>query len=120
MRIEDFDFELPDAAIARYPAEKRDASKLLVLDRARDTLAHHQFSELPSLLAPDDLLVVNNTRVLAARLFAKKASSGGRVEILLIEPLDGAASSLRWRAMVAASKPVRAGTELSLEDGASI
>lgn len=120
MKVEDFDFELPDAAIARYPAATRDASKLLVLDRAADRLSHHAFAELPALLGREDLLVVNDTRVLAARLFAKKAESGGRVEILLIEPVDGVASSSQWRAMVAASKAVRAGLELVLEDGARI
>lgn len=120
MKVEDFDFDLPDAAIARYPAAARDASKLLVLDRASDRISHHSFAELPSLLSPRDLLVVNDTRVLAARLFAKKAGSGGRVELLLIEPIDGVASSLRWRAMVAASKAVRAGSSLVLEDGALV
>ncbi len=115
MRIEDFDYELPDEAIARHPAQKRDASRLLVLDRTRAEVSHHVFSELPALLARDDLLVVNDTRVLPARLAAKKSATGGRVEILLIEPIDD--SPVIWRAMVAASKGVRAGAKLDLSDG---
>lgn len=115
MRIEDFDFELPDEAIARHPAEKRDASRLMVLDRASGTIAHHVFSDLPALLSAGDLLVVNDTRVLPARLMARKTATGGRVEILLIEPIAESATS--WRAMVAASKGVRAGAQLDLADG---
>src|SRR5438128_1919915 len=115
MLVEDFDFDLPDQAIARHPTQRRDGSRLLVLDRARDTLEHRFFSDLPSLLGLDDLLVVNDTRVLAARLRARKVETGGKVEILLVEPLEGSPTS--WRAMLNASKPVRAGALLEIEGG---
>lgn len=87
MRTSDFDFELPPELIAQSPAEPRDASRLLVLSRDSDRRTHHVFSELPSLLRPGDLLVVNDTRVMAARLFGERVETGGRVEVLLLRPM---------------------------------
>jgi S-adenosylmethionine:tRNA ribosyltransferase-isomerase len=78
-----FDFELPPGRIAQEAVEPRDAARLLVLDRARGELRHHRVADLPRLLAPGDLLVVNDTRVAPARLFARRAT-GGRVELLLL------------------------------------
>lgn len=77
MRIEEFDYHLPPEAIAQYPAAQRDSSRLLVLDRAGGTPGHHVFRDLPSLLWPGDLLVLNRSRVLPARLLG--ARRGGRV-----------------------------------------
>ncbi|MCC7385857.1 MAG: tRNA preQ1(34) S-adenosylmethionine ribosyltransferase-isomerase QueA [Deltaproteobacteria bacterium] len=117
MRTSDFDFELPEAQIARYPADRRDESRLMVLDRTTGALSHHRFRELPALLAPRDLLVLNDARVLPARLFGRKAGSGGRVEILLVEP---AAGPRTWRAMAAASKPLREGAVIELDDATAL
>jgi S-adenosylmethionine:tRNA ribosyltransferase-isomerase len=111
LRLDDFDFDLPDEAIARFPTKERDGSRLMVIDRGSGSIAHHTFADLPRLLRAGDLLVVNDTRVLAARLRAHKKASGGRVEILLVQP----ESDRRWRAMVAASKPVREGALLLLD-----
>lgn len=113
MRLSDFDFELPEGAIARRPADRRDHSRLLRLDRRTGAWAHQQFFQLPELLQPGDLLVVNDSKVLKARLYTHKEGSGGKVEVLLIEPASPT-DDRRWRAMVAASKPVRAGARLVL------
>lgn len=126
MRIEDFDFELPDAAIARFPPVERDGARMMLLERAGGTRVHRAFLDLPSLLDPGDLLVLNDSRVIPARLRAKKAESGGKVEVLLVEPVTAARAGTagtagtemrveRWRAMVAASKRVRPGARLALE-----
>ena len=83
-----FDFELPDALIAQAPARPRDASKLLVLPRQDGAVRHRDFLDLPGLLRPNDLLVVNQTRVMPARLQLRRPT-GGRVELLLHRPVDG-------------------------------
>ena len=111
MKTTEFDFELPEGAVARFPAPDRAASRLLVLQRAGDEVSvqHRRFYELPGLLREGDLLVTNDSRVLKARLTATKASTGGRVELLLVEPVDG---DLQWRVLANASKPVRVGARL--------
>jgi S-adenosylmethionine:tRNA ribosyltransferase-isomerase len=95
MRTESFDYPLPESRIAQSPIEPRDASRLLVLDRRTGEVAHHVFRDLPALLAPGDLLVLNDTRVLPARLVGAKPT-GGRAEALLLRDLGGD----RWEAMV--------------------
>ena len=84
MTLAHWDYELPPDRIAQHAMEPRDASRLLVLDPVRGTLAHHVFRELPDLLAPADLVVLNDTRVRPARLAARRAT-GGRMEVLLVE-----------------------------------
>ncbi|NPA26747.1 MAG: S-adenosylmethionine:tRNA ribosyltransferase-isomerase, partial [Chloroflexi bacterium] len=84
LRTSDFDYELPESLIAQEPVEPRDHARLMVLDRATDTITHARFYELGRFLQPGDLLVVNQTRVLPARLFGHKADTGGRVEVLLL------------------------------------
>ena len=84
-RLSDFDFDLPAALIAQQPAQKRSASRLLVVGQSegsRTTLDDRMFAELPTLLAPGDLVVFNNTRVIRARLIGVK-DSGGRVEVMI-------------------------------------
>ena len=87
MQTSDFDFDLPDELIAQFPMERRAASRLLCLDGVSGALQDRNFSELPQFLKAGDLLVMNDTRVIKARLFAKK-ESGGRVEILVERVLD--------------------------------
>jgi len=86
MRTSDFDYELPAELIAQEPAEPRDAARLMVLHRSSRQIEHRIFRELPDLLRPGDLLVVNDTRVMAARLFGSRPDTGGRVELLLVRP----------------------------------
>jgi S-adenosylmethionine:tRNA ribosyltransferase-isomerase len=105
----ELDYELPEELIAQEPVEPRDASRLLVLPRAAGEARHLRFSDLPELLEPGDLLVLNDSRVIPARLEGRK-ESGGRCELLLVEPLgEGGA---RWRALGQSSKPLRAGGRL--------
>ena len=85
MQTSDFDYDLPAEFIAQRPAEQRDASRLMVLDRATGSIQHAHFSELGQFLRPGDLLILNNTRVIPARLFARKDRTGGRVELLLLK-----------------------------------
>jgi S-adenosylmethionine:tRNA ribosyltransferase-isomerase len=110
MLISDFDYELPDELIARYPAKERRGSRLLVVD---DGLHDLGFAALPSLLREGDVLVFNNTRVIKARLDARKAT-GGRVEIL-VERIASARIAL---AMLRASKTPKPGSRLVLDGGA--
>lgn len=92
-----FDYELPADLIAQEPARPRDASRLLVLGRSSGAVSHHVFRDLPSLLAPGDLLVVNRTKVIPARLRCTRPT-GGKVELLFLEPLGGDLhSATRWR-----------------------
>src|SRR6516164_5928666 len=85
------DYELPPHLIAQHPAGRRDASRLMVLNRDRGTIDHCQFRELPDLLRPGDLLVLNDTRVLPARLFGRRERTGGKWEgLFLCQPAEGA------------------------------
>ena len=96
MRTSDFDYQLPPEFIAQHPLEPRDASRLMVLDRRSGEIQHVIFRELGKFLQPNDLLVLNETRVTPARLFARKLTSGGKVEILLLHRQD----ELTWEALV--------------------
>jgi len=95
MRTDDFTFELPPELVAQQPATPRDASRLMVLRRNAGSLSHHIFRDLPQLLSPGDLLVVNDTRVMAARLHGHRDETGGVVEALLVRPL----TDCRWEAL---------------------
>ncbi|TFH86980.1 tRNA preQ1(34) S-adenosylmethionine ribosyltransferase-isomerase QueA [Billgrantia azerbaijanica] len=112
MQRADFHYELPEELIARYPSEQRSDCRLLCVDGASGARAHRRFTDLTELLAPGDLLVFNDTRVIPARLHGHKAS-GGRVELLLERPLD----AHRGLAHLRASKSPKPGTELVFEGG---
>ena len=106
MDIAELDYELPEELIAQHPAERRDASRLLVYRRATGETEHRGFSDLPELLA-GELVVVNDTRVVPARLRVERAS-GGRVEVLLVELVGGDV----WEALARPSRRLRAGERL--------
>ncbi|GHB11159.1 tRNA preQ1(34) S-adenosylmethionine ribosyltransferase-isomerase QueA [Modicisalibacter luteus] len=110
MQRADFYFDLPDELIARYPSEQRSDCRLLCVNGSNGELAHRRFPDLLDLLAPGDLVVFNDTRVIPARLHGQKAS-GGRVEMLLERPLD----AHRGLAHIRASKSPKPGTELIFE-----
>jgi S-adenosylmethionine:tRNA ribosyltransferase-isomerase len=99
--VADFHYELPERLIAQEPLARRDASKLMVLDRRTGAIEHRAFGDLPDRLETGDLLVVNDTRVVNARLSALKAT-GGRIEVLLLERLsrDPSGEAEEWRALV--------------------
>ncbi len=107
MNVSDFDYDLPSHFIAQTPLEERDASRLMRLDRRSGAVSHHVFTEIEEMLAPNDVLVLNNTRVIPARLRARKAKTGGAVEILLLKQLNDRC----WRALVG-GRNVRKGTRL--------
>ncbi len=119
LRVDDFAYDLPPDAIAQTPAEPRDASRLLVLDRrasaaGRVALRHRHFAEMGEELRAGDLLVVNDSRVIPARLTAVR-SGGGAAEVLLLRPLDDATG--RWEALVRPSARLRVGARLTLGSG---
>ncbi len=109
MKTSDFDYELPPELIAQTPAEPRDQSRLLVLRRGDGSLEHHRFSEIVEFLRPSDVLVLNDTRVIPARLLGRRAS-GGRVEILLLRRLEPGL----WEALVRPSKRIAVGESVEV------
>lgn len=96
MNVSDFDYDLPESFIAQTPAEPRDSSRLMLLDKYTGTVEHRIFREIVDLINPGDVLVMNNTRVIPARLHAVKADTGGAVEILLLRQID----DTRWQALI--------------------
>jgi S-adenosylmethionine:tRNA ribosyltransferase-isomerase len=116
--IEDYDYDLPEDLIAQAPASDRDASRLLVLERSRKSLSDHHFFDLPWLLRSGDILVVNNTRVVPARLYGRK-DSGGQVELLVLEHSDEGSprSNTRWCLLKSSKRPKR-GTRLFFDNNA--
>ena len=112
MQTADFDYDLPAERIAQTPVEPRDASRLLVLDRNTGGLTQQHFYQLGEHLHAGDILVMNETRVIPARLYARKLPSGGRVELLLLRRLD----ETTWETLVG-GKGLNPGKRLLLEDG---
>lgn len=110
MRVDLFDFELPEELIAEHPVEPRDAARLLVVLGAQ-TPQHRVFRELPDLLEPGDLLVVNDTRVIPARLIGRKGQ--GKVEVTLVQP----AGEGLWRALARPGRKLRAGVRIDFAEG---
>ena len=112
MKKSDFYFDLPEELIAQTPLERRDASRLLTLDKTTGAVAHHHFYELPQFLRPNDCLVLNDSRVLPARLLGHR-STGGAVEVLLLRDLgDG-----KWECLTRPGRKTQPGTALSFGDG---
>jgi S-adenosylmethionine:tRNA ribosyltransferase-isomerase len=114
MLVSEFDYELPPGLVAQHPAARRDASRLLHVD-AKGRLRDLKFSDLPSLVGPEDAVVLNDTRVIKARLAARKAS-GGKVE-LFVERLLDARHAL---ALIRASHPPSPGTVILISEGISV
>lgn len=111
MKTSDFDYTLPESSIAQTPAEPRDSSRLLVLHRDTGNLEHKKFRDVKDYFKAGDLLVLNQTRVIPARIFARK-ETGGRVELLLLRRRD----AWTWEALVG-GKGLRAGRIVKVEDG---
>jgi S-adenosylmethionine:tRNA ribosyltransferase-isomerase len=114
MRTADFDFYLPPELVAQVPAPRRDASRLLVLHRDTGQISHRNFRDLLDCLSADDVLVLNNSRVIPARLRGASARSGGRFEILLLEE-NGVND---WWALLRPAKRARVGTPMVIRDSA--
>jgi len=116
MRIEEFDFNLPSSLIAQYPSSQRGDSRLMVIDRHSGEIQHRTFQDLADFLRPRDLVVMNNTRVLPARLIGKK-ETGGKCEILLIPSRNGPPGE--WEALIKDVRKIRPGTRIQFGEGFS-
>ena len=112
MRTEDFDYNLPEQQIAQTPVTPRHNSRLLALNRTNGSRQHTQFWNIDRYLAPGDLLVINETRVIPARIYARKQPGGGKAELLLLKKQD----DLTWRAL-GGGKGLRTGRKLTIDDG---
>ncbi|MBQ8458824.1 tRNA preQ1(34) S-adenosylmethionine ribosyltransferase-isomerase QueA [bacterium] len=113
MQLSDFDYELPENLIAQMPADKRDNSRMLVLSRTSQTIEHKHFYDILNYLNENDLLVLNNTKVLPARLYGTK-ETGGKVEIFLLEALSE--GSNEWSCLIKPSKKVKPDTIINISE----
>lgn len=112
MRTSDFSYHLPPDRIAQRPVRPRDSSRLLIYDRRQNETSHHVFHELPTFLQTDDVIVLNETKVIPARIKARKIPSGGKVEILLLQRIG----ECKWEVIVG-GKGVHAGLRLDIPGG---
>ena len=113
MKTSDFYYDLPPELIAQTPLEKRDESRLLCLDKATGEWSHHHFYELPDFLRPGDCLILNNSRVLPARLLGRRLPGGGACEVLLLQDKGDKV----WECLVRPGKHLREGARVSFGDG---
>jgi S-adenosylmethionine:tRNA ribosyltransferase-isomerase len=114
VRLDDFAFDLPEELIAQHPTAKREASRLLVFDRAAGTISHRSFAAIGEWFRPGDLLIANDTRVIPARLLGRK-ESGGQIEVFLVRREVG--DEEVWSCLSRSSKPPRAGSCVIFADG---
>ncbi len=118
MQAEDFNYELPEELIAQYPLERREGSRLLVLDRNDGSVLHRAFPDIKDYLHAGDLIIFNDTRVIPARLYGRKAT-GGKVELLIIRQREDGKNTQRWQAMLRSSKALKEGMRIVIGDGLS-
>ncbi|MCI1654326.1 MAG: tRNA preQ1(34) S-adenosylmethionine ribosyltransferase-isomerase QueA [Lachnospiraceae bacterium] len=113
MNVKDFDYELPEELIAQDPLEDRSASRLMVLDKHTGQIRHHRFYEIPQYLKPGDCLVLNNTKVIPARLYGDKEGTGAQIEILLLKRIE----KDLWETLVRPGKKMKPGARVIFGDG---
>ncbi|NFO03016.1 tRNA preQ1(34) S-adenosylmethionine ribosyltransferase-isomerase QueA [Clostridium botulinum] len=113
MNVKDFDFYLPEELIAQHPLEKRDTSRLMVLDKETGEISHKNFYDIIDYLNEGDTLVLNNTRVMPARLIGEKEGTGGKIEFLLLKRVD----KDRWECLAKPGKSARVGRRFTFGDG---
>lgn len=112
MKLSDFKYEVPEELIAQYPVDKRDESRLMVLDRKTGSREHHVFKDIVNFLNEGDALVLNETRVFPARLFGTKEKTDARVELLLLRQLE----TTMWEALVKPARKVRVGNRIQITE----
>ena len=112
MLLSDFDYTLPERLIAQHPAARRDASRLMVLRRSGETIEHRAFSDLPEYLRPNDSLVLNDTRVIPARLIGTREESGGKMELLLLHRHPDPDGNCVWDALARPGRRARPGARI--------
>ncbi len=113
MKVSDFYFELPEELIAQYPLEKRDSSRLMVLDKETGEIEHRKFHDILEYLNEGDTLVLNNTRVLPARLIGEKEETGGKIEFLLLKRIEGD----KWECLAKPGRKAKVGTVFTFGEG---
>ena len=115
MRTEDFNFDLPEELIAQHPLEQRDHSRLLVLDKTSGNITHKRFDDILDYLVPGDVLVINNTRVIPARLFGVKEGGTAHIEVLLLKQVENRPDC--WEVLVRPGKRVKVGAKVVFGEG---
>ncbi|MGL5417103.1 MAG: tRNA preQ1(34) S-adenosylmethionine ribosyltransferase-isomerase QueA [Clostridium sp.] len=113
MKVSDFDFNLPEELIAQHPLKERDSSRLMVLDKKTGEIEHKKFSDIIDYLNEGDTLILNNTRVMPARLIGQKEETGGKIEFLLLKRLEGD----KWECLAKPGKTARVGRKFTFGDG---
>lgn len=113
MKVSDFDFYLPEELIAQHPLEKRDSSRLMVLDKNTGEIEHRKFHDIIEFLEKGDTLVLNNTRVMPARLIGEKENTGGKIEFLLLKRIEGD----KWECLAKPGKSARVGRRFVFGEG---
>lgn len=113
MKVSDFDFYLPEELIAQHPLEKRDESRLMVLDKKTGEIEHKKFYDIIDYLNKGDTLVLNNTRVMPARLIGEKENTGGKIEFLLLKRVEGD----KWECLAKPGKSAREGRKFTFGNG---
>ncbi|MGV3024426.1 tRNA preQ1(34) S-adenosylmethionine ribosyltransferase-isomerase QueA [Clostridium thermobutyricum] len=113
MKVSDFNFDLPEELIAQHPLEKRDSSRLMVLNKETGEIEHKVFSDIIDYLNPGDTLILNNTRVMPARLIGEKEETGGKIEFLLLKRLEGD----KWECLAKPGKTARVGRKFTFGNG---
>jgi|TARA_B110000503_G_scaffold65449_1_gene102867 S-adenosylmethionine:tRNA ribosyltransferase-isomerase len=114
MKLSHFNFELPDELLAEYPSEHRDESRLMVLNREKQTIEHKQFKDLIDYFNEDDVMILNDTKVFPARLFGNKEKTGARIEVFLLRELN--AEQRLWDVLVDPARKIRIGNKLYFGD----
>ncbi|KAB7708651.1 tRNA preQ1(34) S-adenosylmethionine ribosyltransferase-isomerase QueA [Bacillus aerolatus] len=113
MKVEDFDFNLPEELIAQTPLVERTKSRLMVLDKETGAISHEVFKDITSYLKPGDCLVLNDTKVMPARLYGVKTETGAKIEVLLLKQEEGD----RWETLVKPAKRIKTGSKIIFGDG---
>ena len=114
MKLSHFNFELPDELLAEYPSENRDESRLMVLNREKQTIEHKQFKDLIDYFNEDDVMILNDTKVFPARLFGNKEKTGARIEVFLLRELNS--EQRLWDVLVDPARKIRIGNKLYFGD----
>lgn len=112
MKVEDFNFDLPEELIAQSPIEKRSDSRLLVLDKESNKISHHYFYEIVDMLSDNDVLVLNNTKVIPCRIFGNKVDTNAKIEMLLLKNLGDDI----WECLIKPFRRIHIGTKIAISD----
>ncbi|WP_417886057.1 tRNA preQ1(34) S-adenosylmethionine ribosyltransferase-isomerase QueA [Zunongwangia sp.] len=118
MKLSNFNFELPKELLAEYPSENRDEARLMVLNRKEQTIEHKKFKDLIDYFEPEDVMVLNNTKVFPARLYGNKEKTGARIEVFLLRELNS--ETKLWDVLVDPARKIRIGNKLYFGDDESL